>query len=88
MIFFVCYNVAFKHLPNQHFFVSLKVESKHRTLDMVNSSMGSLVQTRQTLEDNLYCAKVIFVFATLSKNDKCQTFFAVREKLSDIERGV
>ena len=64
MIFFVCYNVAFKHLPNQHFFVSLKVESKHRTLDMVNSSMGSLVQTRQTLEDNLYCAKVIFVFVT------------------------
>ena len=31
----------------------------HRTLDMVNSSMGTLVQTGHTLEDNLYCAKVI-----------------------------
>ena len=31
----------------------------HRTLDMVNSSMGALVQTGHTLEDNLYCAKVI-----------------------------
>ena len=32
-----------------------------RTLDMVNSSMGSLVQSGQTLEDNLYCSKVDFV---------------------------
>ena len=31
----------------------------HRTLDMVNSSMGTLVQTGHTLEDNLYCAKVV-----------------------------
>ena len=28
---------------------------------MVNSSMGSLVQSGQTLEDNLYCSKVDFV---------------------------
>ena len=37
----------------------------HRTLDMVNSSMGTLVQTGHTLEDNLYCAKVI-------KRNRCE----------------
>jgi len=33
------------------------VDGLIRTLDMVNSSMGTLVQTGHTLEDNLYCAK-------------------------------
>merc|ERR1719244_1469801 len=28
-----------------------------KTLDLVNSSMECLVQSSQTLEDNLYCAK-------------------------------
>ena len=54
---------------------------------MVNSSMGSLVQTRQTLEDNLYCAKVIFVFVTHIKEWQMPNMFLQYEKSYQISNG-
>ena len=71
-----------------------------RTLDMVNSSMGSLVQSGQTLEDNLYCSKVdfvpiinyfpitIFQSSLISVTISSFNYFAVREKLPDLKWGV
>ena len=58
---------------------------------MVNSSMGSLVQTGQTLEDNLYCAKVIFV-SSFIYNRSCQRLtnakpFLQYEKSYQISNG-